>query len=248
MAFRKFLSALGVNAPEVETVLDQQAYRPGDRVNARVTLRGGGADVDIERLGLDVVTRFEDRELDETAWAAPGIVTSQTVAQGFELGAGKEHVIDVPVDLPWETPLTHVLGGRRLRGGRVALRTELSIEGAVDRGDFDEFPVHALPAQDVALQAFSDLGFRFDEAEVKQGTPKQAVNSRVNYWQEIEMWFPPEYRQSSQLEFVFNAREDAMDLLFGNAGRLTMSYDGLDPERCRAEIDAYSRSLFMANG
>lgn len=245
MAFRKFLSALGVNAPEVETVLDRDAYRPGDRVNATVTLRGGGADVRIARLGLDVVTRFEDLEPVETEWANPGRVVAQTVAENFELDAGKEHVLQVPIDLPWETPLTHFLGGRRLRGGRVAVRTEVSIDDSVDRGDFDEFAVHALPAQDVALQAFADLGYRFDEAEVKQGTPKQAVSSRVNYWQEIEMWFPREYGYSSQLEFIFNARADGMDLIFGNAGRLTMAYDGLDPQRARAEIDAYSRSLFL---
>ncbi|MDT0379800.1 sporulation protein [Streptomyces sp. DSM 42041] len=246
MAFRKFLSALGVNAPEVETVLDRDAYRPGERANATVTLRGGGADVEIARLGLDVVTRFEDMEPVEGEWTNPGVVVSQTVAEGFELGAGREHVLQVPVDLPWETPLTHVLGGRRLRGGRVAVRTELSIDGAVDRGDFDEFAVHTLPAQDLVLAAFGDLGFRFDEAEVKKGTPKQSVASRVNYWQEIEMWFPPEYGYTgAQLEFVFNAREDAMDLLFGNAGRLTLAYAGLDAERCRSEIDAYSRSLFQ---
>nr|WP_281728009.1 sporulation protein [Streptomyces sp. RKND-216] len=40
------MSALGVNAPEVRTVLDRDAYRSGERVNATVTLRGGGADID----------------------------------------------------------------------------------------------------------------------------------------------------------------------------------------------------------
>lgn len=248
MAFRKFLSTLGAKAPEVETVLDQSTYRPGERVNATVTLRGGGVDVDIQRLRLDVVSQFEDKESEDGEWKKPGVVHSCTVAEGFELGAGKDHVLDVAIDLPWETPLTHMLGGSRIKGGRMAVRTELAVDDAVDRGDFDEFAVHALPAQDMVLQAFRDIGFRFDEAEVKAGTPQASVASKVDFWQEFELEYPKDVALSGHLEAVFNAREDSMDLLFGNAGRLTFTYADMKADDVRKEIDAYWRSLLLPKG
>jgi hypothetical protein len=39
MAFRTFLSSLGLNAPRVETVLDTAAARPGDRLGCTVNLQ-----------------------------------------------------------------------------------------------------------------------------------------------------------------------------------------------------------------
>ncbi|CCK29917.1 hypothetical protein BN159_5538 [Streptomyces davaonensis JCM 4913] len=248
MAFRTFLSALGINAPQVETVLDRVEVRPGEELTATVTLRGGGADVLVERLKLDVVGRFEDNEASETGWDNPGIILSWTEEGPFALAAGKELVKDVVFQLPWEMPLTHMLGGRRLKGARVAVRTELAIDNSVDRGDFDEFSVHALAPQDVVLQAFADLGFRFDEAEMKRGTPGSSVASQVNFWQEIEMWFPAEYGSAiGQVEIAFNAREDSMDLLTGGNGRLTFSYDDLAPERVRTVLDGHYRERFLPN-
>ncbi|MEV0177159.1 sporulation protein [Streptomyces sp. NPDC050803] len=246
MAFRTFLSSLGINAPQVETVLDRGSVRPGEQLTATVTLRGGGADVLVERLKLDVVGLFEDNESNESSWDNPGVLLSWTDEQPFTLAAGKDLVKDVVFQLPFEMPLTHFLGGKLLKGARVAVRTELAIDKSVDRGDFDEFHVHPLAPQDIVLQAFADLGFRFDEAELKRGTPSSAVASRVDWWQEIEMWFPAEYGSSiGQVEIAFNAFEDSMDLLTGGTGRLSFSYDGLDAEKVRAELDAHYRSRFL---
>ncbi|MFE6333056.1 sporulation protein [Streptomyces sp. NPDC057798] len=105
-------------------------------------------------------------------------------------------------------------------------------------------PRPASAQQDVVLQAFADLGFRFDEAEPKRGTPSSAVASRVGFWQEIELWFPAEYGSTGQLEIAFNAREEFLDLLTGGSGRLTFSYDDLDPEQVRARLDAHYRERF----
>ncbi|MBH5334522.1 sporulation protein [Streptomyces pactum] len=244
MAFRKFLSALGVNAPSVETVLDNTTVRPGDQLGCEVTMRGGGADVTIERLTLQVVTRFEDMETTEDRWENPGVLVSGELPGPFTLAAGAEVTERVVLDLPWEMPLTHILGGRRLRGARVAVRTELAIDNAVDRGDFDEFAVHALPQQDMVLQAYSDLGFRFDEAECKKGTPSSAVRSQVDWWQEIEMWFPADYRNPGQNEIAFNARHDSLDLLTGGTGRLEFRYADMDLARVTEVIDEHARSRF----
>ncbi|MFH8367406.1 sporulation protein [Streptomyces sp. NPDC018031] len=244
MAFRRFLSSLGINAPSVETVPDRTAVRPGEQLGCTVTVRGGGADVTIERLTLQVVARFEDLEGGEHGWDNPGALLTSGVPGPFTLPAGATRTERVVFDLPWEMPLTHVLGGRRLRGARVAVRTELAVDNAVDKGDFDEFEVHALPAQDIVLQAYADLGFRFDEAECKQGTPSAAVRSQVGWWQEIEMWFPADYRRDGQNEIAFNARHDSLDLLTGGDGLLTFDYRELDPAQVTKVIDEHARSRF----
>ncbi|MGW0710582.1 sporulation protein [Streptomyces sp. NPDC002643] len=245
MAFRKFLSSLGINAPEVETVLGATVVRPGEVLEAVVRLRGGGADVEVERLKLDVVTRAEDREETESGWVNPLTIVTVTVDGPFTLRAGEERTERVALRLPWELPLTHVLGGRRLRGARVAVRTELAIDNSVDKGDFDEFQVYALPAQDAILQAYVDLGFRFDEAEVKLGTPRGGQNSRVNYWQEIETWFPREYGNGLQLESVFVARPDSLDLITGASGPHLFAYAELDQDAWTKRIDQHMRETFL---
>ncbi|MFE6889762.1 sporulation protein [Streptomyces sp. NPDC057694] len=246
MAFRKFLSSLGVGAPEVETTLNTGAVRPGDQLHFTVELHGGSVDIEVDRVRVQLVTRFEDLEETETSWSNPGIVRSDVIAERFPLRAGKTVSSQVTVPVPWETPLTHILGGRPLKGARVAVRTELSIENAVDPGDFDEIQVHALPAQDALLQAYANLGFRFDEAEVKKGTPKGGQNSRADFWQEIEMWFPPEYRRpGGQLESIFFARHDSLDLVTGSYGPFSFPYDHIDAPGWTAWLDQHLRSTFQ---
>ncbi|MFF8829173.1 sporulation protein [Streptomyces sp. NPDC015131] len=222
MAFRKFLSALGVGAPEVETTLSTAAVRPGDRLEGRVTLRGGGADTTIQRLGLEVVGRFEDLESD-SGWKNPGVLVASHPVGPFTLRAGETAHWDLGFDLPWEMPLTHALS-MPVNGGRVAVRTEVAIDNAVDRGDFDEFRVHALPAQDRLLRILRERGFRYDEAELKRGYAEGA-DQAVDFWQEFEFWWPAAYELTGQLEVQFVAREHDLDLHLGTAARLTFAYD-----------------------
>ncbi|QGV80949.1 sporulation protein [Streptomyces ficellus] len=241
MAFRKFLSALGVNAPEVETVLDGMSARPGDRVVARTTLRGGGADVEITHLKLDVVSRFEDRE-PTSGWTRPGVVAAGHPVGPFTLRAGETRLFETDLHLPWETPLTHAFG-MPVNGGRVAVRTELAVDNAVDRGDFDEFRVHALPAQETLLRILRDLGFRYDEAEVKRGVA-QGGNQAVDFWQEFEFSWPAAYERPGQLEVQFVAREHDLDLHLGTSGRLTFSYAGMDAESWRTTVKDHVHASF----
>ncbi|MEU6846131.1 sporulation protein [Streptomyces sp. NPDC046716] len=246
MAFRKFLSSLGVGAPDVETTLNTSAVRPGDQLHCNVELRGGSVDIELQQIRIQLVARFEDREETEVLWGNPGVLKSLVLGERVALRAGDSVNGQVTMDVPWETPLTHVLGGRPLKGARVAVRTELSIENSVDPGDFDEIQVHALPAQDALLQAYSNLGFRFDEAEVKKGTPKGGQNSQVDFWQEIEMWFPQEYRRpGGQVESVFFARHDSLDLVTGSLGPFTFPYDNIDVAGWTAWLDQHLRSSFQ---
>ncbi|GHA85554.1 sporulation protein [Streptomyces chryseus] len=246
MAFRKFLSSLGINAPSVETVVENPAVRPGEQLHCTVTVRGGGADVEVERLRLELVVRAEDREADgSTAWANPYTVVEAGLG-AFVLPAGGTVTHRIALDVPWEMPLTHARGGR-IKGGRAAVRTELSIDNSVDKGDFDEIEVHALPAQDTLHQALADLGFRLHEAEVKVGAwPARLQDRRVApYWQETDFFFPESAgRGRFELEAVFVARQDAVDLHPGGYPPATFAYADMDLAKWTAALDAHIRSYW----
>ncbi|CAL9579819.1 Sporulation-control protein spo0M [Streptomyces sp. enrichment culture] len=244
MAFRTFLSALGVNAPTAETTVENPDVRPGEELRCRTVVKGGGAAVRVDRFALELVTRVEAREPSDTGWSNPGVVDVSALDEGFVLEAGQTLDFTTTFAVPWEMPLTHALG-MPLKGARTAVRTVLEIDRAVDRGDFDEVRVHALPAQDVFFQAYLDLGFRFDEAEVKDYVCTGGENQTLRYCQELEFWFPPEYRRESQLETLFIARHDSLDLITGSKGPYPFRYADLDRESWTAWLDEHLRSLWF---
>lgn len=247
MAFRKFLSALGVNAPSVETVVENPQVSPGGTLRVVVTAVGGGADVDIERVRLEVVVRAEDLEQgSKTAWKRPYTVVTVDL-DGFRLPAGETVTVRGEVVLPWEMPLTHGLG-TPISGGRAAVRTELAVDKAVDQGDFDEFEVHALPTQDAILQAYTDLGFQLHEAEVKIGflpklQPSIQCRQTEQWWQEIDFFFPESWNLGrSELESLFITREDSLDAHPGGYPSITFAYDELDQQAWTERLEKHARS------
>ncbi|OLT37383.1 hypothetical protein BJF79_29560 [Actinomadura sp. CNU-125] len=194
---------------------------------------------------MELVTRVEANEPTDAAWTNPGVVVSHSTS-AFELAAGETREFRLSIDVPWEMPLTHALG-RPLKGARVAVRTTLKIGKAVDRGDFDEVAVHALPAQDMWFEAYERLGFRFDEAEVKRYRAQGGDNQTLPYCQELEFWFPADYRRprGSQLETLFIARHDSMDLITGPKGPFPFTYAEMTPDGCVEWLDAHCRGLWQ---
>ncbi|MCM1967424.1 sporulation protein [Streptomyces sp. G1] len=251
MAFRKFLSALGVNAPSVETVVENPKIHPGGVLRCVVTAVGGGADVDIERVRLEVVVRAEDLEANgaKAAWEQPYTVVTADL-DGFRLPAGETVTVRGEIVLPWETPLTHGMGAP-IPGGRVAVRTELDVEKSVDQGDFDEIEVHALPAQDAVLQAYTDLGFRLREAEVKIGflpeeAPDMQSRQTAECWQEIDFFFPESWEQGrEELETVFITREDSLDAHPGGFPPVTFVHAELDREAWTEALEKHVRGHWL---
>ncbi|MCB5168506.1 sporulation protein [Streptomyces bambusae] len=248
MAFRKFLSAIGVGAPSVETVVDTPVVRPGETLRCTVTVRGGGADVTVERLRLDVVVRAEDREVDgSTAWNNPYPVVTVDV-DGFRLAAGETVTREVAIALPWEMPVTHALGSP-LKGSKAAVRTELAIDNSVDRGDFDPVEVHPLPAQDAVFRAYRDLGFRLHESEIKLGllsrAPRMESRQTEPYWQEIDFHFPESWQRGlGELETVCVARADSLDTHPGGYPPLAVAYADLSQADLTKALDEHVRSFW----
>jgi sporulation-control protein len=248
MALRTFLRTLGANAPSVDTLVTTARIRPGTPLQCEVTVRGGGADLDVERLHLELVVRAEDLEADgSTGWNNPYVVSTAT-GDPFKLPAGGTVVRHVALDVPWEMPLTHARGVR-LAGSRVAVRTELAVESAVDRGDFDEIEVHPLPHQDLVFQVYEDLGFRFHESEVKLGTqpwPDRMKDRRTApFWQELDFRFPASWNRGTQeLETVLITRPDEIDVHPGGYPPVTLPAGEPDRAQWTRALEDHIRSYW----
>ncbi|MDI3403965.1 sporulation protein [Streptomyces cavernicola] len=245
MAFRAFFSALGINAPEADTVPARTDVHPGEELPFRVAVRGGGADVQVDRLTVELVIRVEEYEAAETGWAAPQVIASVELGS-CTLPAKQELTFEGTVAIPWEMPLTHALG-QGLKGARCALRTTMAIDNAVDRGDFDEIAVHARPVQDAMFQAFANLGFRFAEAEVKKHYRNHQRTQKLPYCQELEFWFPSSYNRQSQLEMtVITAQPDSVEVIPGSIGSYLFTADQLDVAAWTNWLDDFCRSRWSA--
>ncbi|MFD5710031.1 MULTISPECIES: sporulation protein [Streptomyces] len=248
MALRTFLRTLGAGAPSVDTVVTTARVQPGAPLQCEVTVRGGGADLDVERLRLELVVRAEDLEPDgSTGWTNPYVVTEATVGP-FRLPEGETVVRRIALDVPWEMPLTHERG-LKLSGSRVAVRTELAVDSAADKGDFDEIEVHALPSQELLFQVFQDLGFRFHESEVKLGKerwPDRMKDRRTApFWQELDFWFPASWNRGTQeLETVLITRPDALDVHPGGYPPVTLPAGELDRDAWRQAVEEHIRSYW----
>lgn len=207
MVFEKVLRAFGVGGPAVETVLATPDAYPGGELLGAARLTGGEYDVAIETLAVGLVTRVEAEDGDalvefHRAW----------VAAGFTLAVGEHQDIPFSITLPWETPLTHAYG-RRLTGMSLGLRTELTVEKAVDNGDVNVVAVRPLPAQEVVLAAIDRLGFHFRHADVERGAIF-GVRQELPFYQEIE-FTPPQVLAAAmdEMELTFVADSEGVEVI-----------------------------------
>jgi sporulation-control protein len=198
MVFKKMLRALGVGGPSVDTVLPGGAVRPGGVVTGEVRMQGGDDHADIDYVALSLVTRVE--RSDDTQ----GFVEfdRHVVAGRFALPAGQAHTIPFQIPIPWETPVT-AIGGHRLHGMSIGLRTELAVAKAIDKGDMDPLHVEPLPSQAAVLAAFERMGCQFHSADLEMGRI-HGVNQHLPFFQEIEYYPPAQLaRGISQVELTF---------------------------------------------
>src|SRR5690606_41726790 len=90
------------------------------------------------------------------------------VADGFVLAPGERRRVPFAYPLTLQAPLTSA-GGHRLPGAGLGLSTDVSIGGAVHKGDLDPLEVLPLPAHERVLVAPARLGFRLDKPDIEEG-------------------------------------------------------------------------------
>ena len=199
--FKRLLSAFGVGGPSVDTVLDTPHATPGQVITGQVRIQGGSNDAQIDQIVLSLVTRVEVEHGDHEFGGVSEFLRV-VVAQGVRVLAGQPMAVPFQLPLPWETPITAV-GGQRLPGMTVGVRTELVISGAPDKGDLDPVLVGPLPSQDRVLEAFGQLGFQFRSADVEAGRI-HGVRQELGFYQEIEFFPPARFAgRINQVELTF---------------------------------------------
>ena len=179
------------------------------------------------------------------------------VVGAFALAAGEQRSIPFELQVPFETPVTAVFG-QPLHGMTMGVRTELSIARAVDRSDLDPIAVHPLPAQELVLQAFGQLGFQFKGADLERGHLR-GVHQELPFYQEIEFYPPPYASGINEVEVTFVAAPHGMDVIlevdkrggmFSGGhdayGHLRIDYATADQTDWAAQIDGWLRGA-LAN-
>ncbi|MFH8370678.1 sporulation protein [Streptomyces sp. NPDC018031] len=228
MGFKKLLASLGAGGASVETVLTEENVVPGGVVQGEVRIQGGSVAQQIEGVSVGLQARVEvegnDQEVKQDIE-----FTRLEVGGAFEVQAGAAHTVPFTLEVPWETPITTVLG-RHLTGMNIGVTTELRIARAVDSGDLDPVNVHPLPAQQAILDAFGGLGFRFKSADLERGHIR-GTRQRLPFYQEIEFYAPEQYRGLNQVELTFITDDREMDVVLEMDKKPGLFTEGSDSYR-----------------
>nr|WP_255356697.1 sporulation protein [Kibdelosporangium sp. MJ126-NF4] len=221
---RHALSGHGDGA-SVDTVLRTANVTPGGPLEGQVLIETGSHGSDLEFLSVSLVGAIvgedSDGEYEEEVELAQIDLT-----QDLYLEPAQQYALPFVLQMPWDTPLTH-LYGERLDGMELGLRTDLGLFGERDQGDLDELRIHALPAQEAIFEALQELGFRFNGAELEIGELAVAgVHQSVPCFQEIEFSVPDRYAAKlAEVDLTFVAGPHAMEVLLalGRRGGLLQS-------------------------
>lgn len=249
MVFKRMLRAMGAGGPSVDTVLASPHARPGETLSGHVNLLGGDHTADIEHVSVALRTRIEveagDHEGFRTIEFHKAYVTGR-----LHLNPGERQAIPFQLPLPWETPLTAV-AGVHLRGMTLGVSTDVSVAGAIDKGDVDPITVHPLPGQDRVLDAFGQLGMRFVSADLEQGHI-HGLRQELPFYQEIEFHPGSRYRGANQIELTFLTSPHEMVVLLevdkrggflsaggDTLGRFHVSHEQAMQMNWAQEIDAW---------
>ncbi|WP_433394043.1 sporulation protein [Micromonospora sp. KLBMP9576] len=259
MVFKRFMQAMGVGGPSVETVLANPHCRPGGQLEGVVHVVGGDHPVDVSYVALGLVTRVEV-ESGDNDYETTQEFHRQAATGAFRLEAGRRHDIPFRFAVPWETPLTE-LYGQHLHGMTMGLRTELEVARSVDKGDLDAVAVHPLPSQQKILEAFLRLGFRFARADVERGHI-YGVRQSLPFYQEIEFYPAPQYAGAvNQLELTLVTDPQQIQVvleldkrggLFTEGrdafGRFTVDHATAERTDFAAQLDAWIRQSLQRRG
>ena len=259
MVFKRFMQALGVGGPAVETVLVNPNCRPGGYLEGQIHVVGGDHPVEIEYVALGLVTRVEV-ESGDSDYDTTQEFHRQRATGAFRLDSGQRHDVPFRFQVPWETPVTEVYG-QHLHGMTMGLRTELEVARAIDKGDLDAVAVHPLPGQERILDALLRLGFRFARADVERGHI-YGVQQTLPFYQEIEFHPAPQYaRAINQLELTFIATPQQLQIVLeidkrgglltegrDAFGRFTVDHAGAERTDWTAQLDGWLRQSIKQRG
>ncbi|HEU5110040.1 MAG TPA: sporulation protein, partial [Micromonosporaceae bacterium] len=182
--FQKVMASFGSGGAKVDARLLDRGVRPGGTLHGEVLLAGGQVDQEVDELGVTLLARVESGGNGKAPQTVDLPFGTVHLAGREVIRAGAQVRVPFEVQMPWETPITTVLG-RHLTGMAIGLQTNLNLSSSiVDPQDIDAVPVEPLPAQHRILDALSRLGFQFAQAGLEQNRIS-GVDQQLPFFQEI---------------------------------------------------------------
>jgi sporulation-control protein len=229
--FSKVLASFGQGGAKVDAQLLDRSVRPGGPLRGQVMLVGGQVDQEVQGLGVTLLSRVEQADERGDVQLVDLPFQNINLASNAVVRAGQQLTVPFEVHLPWETPITTVLG-KHLTGMAVGLQTNLDLGGSVvDPQDIDAVAIEPLPAQHRILDALSRLGFVFKEAALEKNKIT-GLDQQLPFYQEIRFNPSPAFAQAfTELAVTFLAKSTAMQVVLDVHKRVRVGKgNGLGPQ------------------
>lgn len=212
--FKKTLASFGIGSANVDSVLQQEAAYPGQKINIIVHVYGGSSAQEVDNIDLKLCCRYvKEQPVGKDSSEQHGrtrrvnvnhVLAEWSLPYAFTIEAGDTRDFEVELDVPWNTPVT-------IGDAKVWVETGLDIAMAIDPTDKDILTVRPEPMMDAVFTALEEQGLRIRQAEC------EAVNGfKLPFVQEFE-FVPttgPYHGRWRELEVVAHRSEDELKLWF----------------------------------
>ncbi|CAM4165124.1 sporulation protein [Kibdelosporangium persicum] len=193
--FSKVLASFGQGGAKVDAQLLDRSVRPGGPLRGQIVLIGGQVDQEVQGLGVTLLARVEHSDERGAVSLVDMPFQNTNLASNAVVRAGQQLTVPFEVHLPWETPITTVLG-KHLSGMAIGLQTQLDLGGSVvDPQDIDAVAIEPLPAQHRILDAFSRLGFQFRAGGLEKNKVT-GLDQQLPFYQEVRFAPSPAFGQA----------------------------------------------------
>lgn len=205
MGFGRLLSSIGVGSATVDTRLERDELVPGEEVRGVVEVKGGGSELEVSGISLEVQTHYK-RESGDNTVTETGTVEHFPVSGHRTIEANSREEIPFSFRLPYDTPLT-------LGRSSVWIRTALDVRMAFDPSDSDVVTIRPNPTTRLVLDSMQRLGFHMREAENEE-LPHR-LRRRLPFGQELEFVAGSgEFRgRFDEVELLMFPSEGSVDLV-----------------------------------
>lgn len=229
--FSKVLASFGQGGAKVDAQLLDRGVRPGGPLRGQVMLIGGQVDQEVESLGVTLLSRVERVGADGAVQHVDLPFQNINLASNAVVRAGQQLTVPFELHLPWETPITTVLG-KHLTGMAVGLQTNLDLGGSVvDPQDIDAVAIEPLPAQHRILDALSRIGFQFRSAGLEK-SKVTGLDQQLPFYQEVRFGPSQPFAEAfNELAVTFLAKSNGMQVVLDVDKRVRVGKgNGIGPQ------------------
>ncbi|MGW6866586.1 sporulation protein [Streptomyces sp. NPDC054901] len=169
--FKRLLGSKGSGGTgiplEIDTVIPDEALRPGGLLRVEIVLRAPDRDVVVRTVNVKLVANTSpavgkrdvvDTESGDTFAHFP-------VTSSFTVSKGQERRVPLRFRLRWESPVSEVRG-EQLDGVRLGVYTFVEAGGISGRTDSDPLRIGATPLHEAVLDAFAAAGYSCRSAKI----------------------------------------------------------------------------------